>query len=210
MPEPLQSPTGENNLVIRSDGREWSFAPSATVRVGRDAGADVHLDDDRISRRHLKIVHADGLWWVADEASHNGTWVVGHDRVLDEPMPLPPGGLRLRLGHVDGPELLLETVSVKPPPEARVLTIGRSRSCDITLDDPLVSHRHALIETGELAVVRDTGSSNGTFLNGHRVQSAAPLSAGDIIGVGNTTLTWDGSGVVTPQPQRPVFSARHL
>lgn len=210
MPEALQWSTGENNLVIRSDGHEWTFAPPVTVRVGRDTSADVRMDDDRISRRHLKIAHVDGIWWVADEASHNGTWVVGHDRALDEPMPLPPGGLRLRLGHVDGPELILETVSSTALPEARVLTIGRSRSCNITLDDPLVSHRHALIETGELAVVRDTGSSNGTFLNGHRIQGPVPLSPGDLIGVGNTTLTWDGSGLVTPQPQRPVFSARHL
>lgn len=208
MPEPLS--TGQNNLVIRWNGRNWKFSPSATVRVGRDASAEVRVDDDRVSRRHLRIAHSGGLWWVADEASHNGTWVVGPDRVLDKPMPLLPEGLRLRLGHVDGPELLLETVPPEAATEPRVLTIGRSRSCTITLDDPLVSHHHALIETGELAVVRDTGSFNGTFLNGHRILSTAPLSAGDLIGVGTTSLTWDGSGIVTPQPQRPVFSARHL
>ncbi len=179
--------------------------------MGRDASAEVRLDDDRVSREHLKIRHSDGLWWVADQASHNGTWLIGPDRVLDEPVPLLPGGLLLRLGHVDGPELLLDTAASEPanaPP--RVLTIGRSHSCDVTVDDPLVSHRHAVVEIGEQASVRDAESFNGTFLNGRRVHGAVPLSAGDLIGVGTSTLTWDGSGVVPPPPQRPVFSARHV
>lgn len=210
MPEHPQPSAGETGLVIRSDGHEWSFAPSEIVRVGRGTAAQVRLEDDRVSREHLRIRYSDGLWWVADEASHNGTWLVGADRALSGPMPLPPGGLRLRLGHVDGPELTLDTRAAGAARAERVLTIGRSPSCDVTVDDPLVSRRHAVVEVGERAVVRDAESFNGTFLNGKRVKGDALLSAGDLIGVGTSTLTWDGSAIVAPPPVRPVFSARHL
>ncbi|WP_164205492.1 ATP-binding cassette domain-containing protein [[Micrococcus luteus] ATCC 49442] len=210
MPDQLQPSAEGTSLIIRSGGHEWSFTPSETVRVGRDAGAQVRLDDDRVSREHLKIRHSDGHWWVADQASHNGTWVLGPDRAMTQPMPLPPGGLRLRLGHVDGPELQLEPKATGPATAPRVLTIGRSRSCDVTVDDPLVSRRHAVVEIGARAVLRDAASFNGTFLNGKRVEGATPLHAGDLIGVGTCTLTWDGSGLLNPAPTRPVFSARHL
>lgn len=210
MSEQAEPLSGDKSVVIRSDGREWTFPPTETVRVGRDASAHVRLKDDRISRVHLKIRHADGLWWVADEASHNGTWIIGAERLMEEPVPVLPGGLRLRLGHVDGPELLLDTRAAVAAAEPRVLTIGRTHSSDVTVDDPLASRRHAVIEIGKEAFLRDTGSSNGTFLNGKRISGGVLLSAGDRIGIGTSTFTWDGSSVVAAAPQRPVFSARHL
>lgn len=208
--EELQPLTEDKSVVVHSNGREWTFPPTETVRVGRDVSAHVRVDDDRVSRVHLKIRHSDGVWWVADEASHNGTWIIGAERLMDEPVPVPPSGLRLRLGHVDGPELLVDTRATAAAAEPRVVTIGRSHSSDIAVDDPLVSRRHAVIEIGREAVLRDTGSSNGTFLNGRRVSRGVPLSAGDRIGIGTSTFTWDGSSVVAAPAQRPVFSARHL
>jgi hypothetical protein len=65
----------------------------------------------------------------------------------------------------------------------RVL-IGRSRDCDVTLDDPNVSRRHAeLRREGGAWVVSDLGSTNGVKVNGHRVQQQ-PLTPGDEITVG--------------------------
>ncbi|MDN4644982.1 ATP-binding cassette domain-containing protein [Arthrobacter sp. PsM3] len=197
-------------LRVRMDGREWSFPPVRTIGVGRDPRADVTLDDERVSREHLRVWHSDGGWWVADEASLNGTWVVGADAAIDGPVQLHPDGLRLRLGALDGPELFLSAETSPQPATPRVLTIGRARSCDVVVDDPLASRRHAAIEIGEHAVLRDSGSFNGTFLNGERVHGATALHCGDLIGLGSSTLTWDGAEVVMPPPQRPVFSARHL
>jgi hypothetical protein len=51
-------------------------------------------------------------------------------------------------------------------------TIGRA-DCDIVLDDPECSRKHAVIEIlGVRNVVRDLGSTNGTFVNGKRVDEA--------------------------------------
>lgn len=209
MPDQVPPPDG-TALFVRANGREWSFPPQQTVQVGRDPGADVPIDDDRVSREHVRLWHSEGRWWAADQASRNGTWDMESDRVLDGPVPLLTGGLRLRLGAMDGPEVLLRPHPPGQPVRPRVLTLGRSHSCDVVVDDPLASRSHAVVEVGEAAVLRDAGSFNGTFLNGERVHGDALLSIGDLIGIGSSTLLWDGATAAMPPPQRPAFSARHL
>ena len=69
------------------------------------------------------------------------------------------------------------------------LTVGRDRSCDLVLADSEVSRKHAAFETeGGIVFVRDLESSNGTFLNGHRLEGAIETREGDAIDVGATRL----------------------
>ncbi len=71
--------------------------------------------------------------------------------------------------------------------------IGRGLECDVTLNDPGVSRAHAVIETeGAEPTVRDLGSTNGTFVNGARVQ-AARLRDGDELRFGNTQMLFEAS-----------------
>src|SRR4051794_4480050 len=71
------------------------------------------------------------------------------------------------------------------------VTIGRSRDCDVTLDDANVSRRHAeLRNEGGGWVVADLGSTNGVKVNGHRVQQQS-LSPGDEIMLGLERLTFE-------------------
>ena len=72
------------------------------------------------------------------------------------------------------------------------VTLGRSRSSDVMIDDPNVSRAHAEIRAhGSSWVLTDLGSTNGTRLNGRRVTQPEVLGAGDQIEVGATTLTFD-------------------
>ena len=62
------------------------------------------------------------------------------------------------------------------------LTVGRLVDNDVTLDDGSVSGRHAEVDLGgDVAVLRDLGSTNGTFLNGEQVTGEAALREGDEI-----------------------------
>ena len=76
---------------------------------------------------------------------------------------------------------------------SRVL-VGRSRDCDVMLDDPNVSRRHAELrhENGQW-VVADLASTNGVKVNGRRVQEA-PLSPGDEITLGLEKLRFEVEG----------------
>jgi FHA domain-containing protein len=69
--------------------------------------------------------------------------------------------------------------------------IGRSRECDLVLDDPNVSRRHAELrrEDGGWAV-HDLGSTNGIKLNGRRSRGGR-LSPGDEITLGLSRLTFE-------------------
>lgn len=84
------------------------------------------------------------------------------------------------------------------PPEATfrvsgTTRLGRSRDNDIFIVDPSVSRNHAVLEmrNGEL-VVRDNGSTNGTFVNGERVQLRT-LKAGDVVAFGKTQMRVESS-----------------
>lgn len=66
--------------------------------------------------------------------------------------------------------------------------VGRSPQCDIVLPDPSVSRSHALLDVhGGKLFVQDAGSTNGTFVNGERVESRA-LKAGDTVAFGKTSM----------------------
>jgi pSer/pThr/pTyr-binding forkhead associated (FHA) protein len=71
------------------------------------------------------------------------------------------------------------------------VVLGRSRDCDVRLDDPNVSRRHAELRREEGGwVVADLGSTNGVKVNGRQV-SEAPLKPGDEIVIGLERLTFE-------------------
>jgi predicted component of type VI protein secretion system len=68
--------------------------------------------------------------------------------------------------------------------------VGRNASCQLSLDDPLVSRRHALFEVGVGGVtVEDLNSRNGVIVNGHRIDAKISISVGDRILIGSQELT---------------------
>jgi pSer/pThr/pTyr-binding forkhead associated (FHA) protein len=75
------------------------------------------------------------------------------------------------------------------------IVLGRSRECDVRLTDANVSRRHAEVrhEDDEFWIV-DLGSTNGTELNGKRIERAR-LADGDTITLGATEV-----GFSRPQP----------
>ena len=65
-------------------------------------------------------------------------------------------------------------------------TIGRE-GCDITVSDPDASRRHAQVEIADDQLsIEDLGSTNGTFVNGERIDQRRRLSDGDEVRIGAT------------------------
>jgi Protein of unknown function (DUF3662)/FHA domain len=71
-------------------------------------------------------------------------------------------------------------------------TIGRSRDCDIVLDDAGISRHHAEIRpAAEGWTVADLGSTNGVRLNGRALRGAQALQAGDQVELGSTEIVFE-------------------
>jgi predicted component of type VI protein secretion system len=76
--------------------------------------------------------------------------------------------------------------------DAPVIRVGRVPEMDIVIDNVSVSRRQAEIQQqGEGWVVRDIGSSNGTFVNGERLTGDRPLRPGDEIAIGKYSLFFE-------------------
>lgn len=87
---------------------------------------------------------------------------------------------------LNGPRYFEATIFL---PEG-LTTLGRSSESDIVLGGTAVSRHHAQLEVkGEDLYVLDLGSRNGSQLNGQPLKGSALLKPGDVLTVGETTLT---------------------
>lgn len=201
------------------------------VSIGRHPGNDVVLSDPRVSSKHARVTfEADGVF-LEDLGSSNGTFLDGQAgriaRLKLEPehvicfgrTRLPATAL-LRFGGLtaaderDGAATELGGGrdvghgAINLSGRTGSLVMGRSAACDLRLDYPMVSARHArlTIRNGDLTIT-DLGSSNGTFVNGRRIHRPTPVKPGDQIGLaavwfvlsedGRSLLSQDVAGDVT-------------
>ncbi len=75
------------------------------------------------------------------------------------------------------------------PLEAQTVTLGRSERMTVALEDVYVSDEHALVSPDDDGwIVRDLGSTNGTYLNGAKVTQPTPIAAGDQLRLGKTRV----------------------
>jgi hypothetical protein len=73
----------------------------------------------------------------------------------------------------------------------REITIGRGQDNDITINDASVSRHHAtIIQTSSGIIINDNGSSNGTFINGNRINQESVLKNNDILKLGSALIPW--------------------
>lgn len=104
--------------------------------------------------------------------------------------------------------------------EGTVAILGRDPSCDLVLNDVKCSRRHAVVEAGPQGLaIRDTGSANGVFLNGKKIDRSS-LKEGDVVRLGDVLLTvlpedmpgtlvmgpdelQEATALAVPRPSRP-------
>jgi uncharacterized membrane protein YdfJ with MMPL/SSD domain/pSer/pThr/pTyr-binding forkhead associated (FHA) protein len=94
------------------------------------------------------------------------------------------------------------------------VSIGRGPENTVSLDDDVeLSRRHVVVyETAGQIVVKDLGSSNGSFVNGRRIDGPTKLHAGDRLVIGGSTMRLDGPGtsatVLRPTSSGPSAQTR--
>jgi len=132
----------------------------------------------RMSAQTLIRTPADGITERFDPIACLGERVRHRARPLG---PVEPG----RYIEIQGPQ---QTLLI--PLAGEAMRIGRGLSAELHLDDSSVSRRHAILVPRPSGVrILDDRSSNGTFVNGRRVQQA-DLQAGDVILLGRVLLRY--------------------
>jgi hypothetical protein len=105
----------------------------------------------------------------AQVASRSG---IGRLSVLESPEDEPPAGSTISLGPIN--------------------SIGRNVNNTIYVEDEFASTNHAMLTfRGRSWFIDDQGSTNGTYVNGHRIDRPVALSFGDEITVGRVRMRLD-------------------
>lgn len=69
------------------------------------------------------------------------------------------------------------------------VSIGRAAGCQVTIDDTYASQIHARIFNRDNQwQIEDLGSTNGTWLNRHKVAGPMVIKPGDVVQIGNTVM----------------------
>ena len=85
-----------------------------------------------------------------------------------------------------------------PLSEGEEVVVGRSSDLDMVLVEEMVSRKHAVFRlAGGVLTVEDQGSTNGTFVNGERIEKAT-LNEGDRVLIGTSILRVVGSDATSP------------
>jgi predicted component of type VI protein secretion system len=85
-----------------------------------------------------------------------------------------------------------------------VTTVGRQDECQLRIKSSQVSRKHCeLFEKKGLLLVKDLGSSNGTYVNGKRIEGQRVLEPGDELTIGQVTLKVTKAGAQASAPAAP-------
>ncbi|HEY4896283.1 MAG TPA: FHA domain-containing protein [Solirubrobacteraceae bacterium] len=144
------------------------------------------------------------LLWVARSARRDlgaGTQTLA-DAQAGRPIPADATGLHSAsaLGSAEvaqrSPRLVVERAPGHDPGMIYdldgELALGRGERAEIRLEDPFASARHALVyEQGNIVVIEDLDSTNGTYLNEELLQTPRPLHPGDRVRIGDSEFVFE-------------------
>ncbi|GAA0543611.1 FtsK/SpoIIIE domain-containing protein [Actinomadura livida] len=182
---------------------EWEIA--VVDRRGRstpvvvEAGADAAVRDLRRALTEQQGA-VDGALFLGPRRLHDherldalvgADWGDGAALAVGRPQAGPPRAA----ARPDGRELAViggpAAGAALTLPASGAVVLGRSMSCDLSVDDPEVSRRHAelRVETDDAFVLTDAGSRNGTVRRGFRIDRPTGLALRESFQIGETVLS---------------------
>ncbi|AMV38874.1 FHA domain-containing protein [Planctomyces sp. SH-PL62] len=192
---------------------------SSTLTIGSNFECDLAIGVPSVSGRHCRLTREGPTIFLEDLGSRNGTYLNGN-RIVGDARAVIAATDVVHLGsHLLDLDAALARLPLDeaPPPttltfRGREMVIGRTAGCDLVVDLPMISMRHArLYRSGADVLIEDLGSSNGTFVDGRRIEGAAVVPPGRLIGLGSASIrldegswTWDRA---EPAPSVPEAGA---
>jgi hypothetical protein len=171
---------------LSEHARREGYSLLSTPKVQLEEDADLEMGEFGIATRMVQPRRAQ----EADEAAQAEVEAAPEPSAT-KVFKAPAATAAVSLGLAHQPRALLNVGGKRHqiPPDGAVL--GRSRDCEITIEDPNISRRHAEIrlDNGTWSIV-DLGSTNGIEVNGERV-SEARLEPGDQILIGRTEVVFE-------------------
>jgi len=192
-----QASAGPRQLIVSIAGGSTQTYPltGSSISIGRLDTNDIVIPSQIVSSRHARLeqVKGGGYKLVVMPEAKNPVQFEG--RPIDGSHVLHHNDL-LRIGSMD-PGVMV-TITYNAPSEASqqmerdivfgektLIQIGRDPSNDVVIPSPNVSRFHTQIEkVGQRYRVEDLRSSNGTYVNGERIEGSVWLKPNDSIRIG--------------------------
>ncbi len=189
---------------------ESSSPRTAVLTIGREPDNDYVIDLLMVSGHHARVIWngEPGKATIEDLGSSNGTAVGSPDQKITRSTFTTSDTIYLGSYAVPAAQILARLDRSMTPAltfRGQSVVVGRDPACDWVIDLPMVSSRHALLtRRNDQVVIKDLGSSNGTFVNGQRLEGEMAVNDGDLIGLGSHTLLLTVEAVVAIKPPAPL------
>ncbi len=176
----------------------WPTEPTArgsvTLTIGREPDNDFVINLLMVSGHHARVIWngEPGKATIEDLGSANGTAVGSPDQKITRSSFTASDTIYLGSYAVPAAQILARVDRSLAPAlsmRGQTMVIGRDPACDKVIDLPMVSGRHAVLaRRNDQVLIKDLGSSNGTFVNGQRIEGETPVRDGDLIGLGSHSV----------------------
>ena len=193
----------QNNALFKKI--VFSNDKKLVVIIGTGDQAAVKLSNRLISSAHAQLVYdTNNQLHLQDLNSTNGTYLNGFKIESSRSYILNPKD-KIQLAEANGVLITVETLETKSLREEEmnildklksksIITIGRAQDVDIILDNGSVSRRHAEVSkrSNGTYTIKDLNSTNGTFINGRKLNGQQVLKLTDKIFIGKIQLSLKG------------------
>lgn len=178
--------TNPVKLIISEQGKTLAnktINQEQIIIIGRSNSSDISINDSTVSSQHIKIEHTTTGMILTDLDSTNGTFIDSVRINPNTPISItnntdimlvdPQQGFKLT---IDNPEIasnskyLLRSINGNQPVinlyEGVKVTIGRSSSNDIVIDEGIISNKHCYVtQSNGKVMIEDNQSTNGTYVD---------------------------------------------
>lgn len=203
----ITKPHGETEVYIMRK-------PSITIGRSHRLGNDIVIDDGMVSKQHARISITSQGYRIVDLGSTNGVWLNGkliNDAVLQSGDTIRLGSTQIVFQSASAETHAPQTADSSKTRAPKLssssgysnhedyllasdMVLGRSLGCDIQIDDPSVSRKHARIyRKGNRYFIEDLQSKNATIVNDTPVDPESPIELhnGDRIRLGEVEFIFE-------------------